>query len=147
MKWFVWLALLLAVVAGCNKKSYKTVGVGGTVYMDGQPLADMEIHFVSKNHAGSARTGPDGKYQLTQGAEPGENKVHFSKVQASGFQNDPESGMDAGQFEAMRLANATEGKKVEGQSLPADYSDPAKAQKYIVPDGGKQDTDFWLKSK
>ena len=142
------LALALTLIAGCSKaKNYKTVGVGGTVYLDGQPLADVEVHFVSANHAGSARTGSDGKYQLTQGAEAGENKVHFSKVQAAGFANDPESGMDAGQFEAARAAGVAEGKVVEGQTLPAQYTDPVKGQPYTVPEDGKQNADFWLKSK
>lgn len=142
------LLLTLAAVAGCGRDGVKTVGVSGTVYLDGKPVEGVEVHFASANHGGFGLTAADGTYELVQGAEPGENRLRFSKVVNSAF-NDPENGMDIGQLEAMAMAHGGgPGIRLPGQMIPTKYSDPALSKIiFQVPDGGTSSADFRLTSK
>ncbi|MFH1922730.1 MAG: hypothetical protein ABIP48_22940 [Planctomycetota bacterium] len=143
----------LVVVAGCAESGgtkVKTVDVSGTVYLDGEPVEGVTVNFEkTENHAGTGTTGPDGKYKLAGGAEPGENKVYFSKVEGSGF--DPSTGMDPGQMAAAAGA-PPEGQGPAGQPsgelLPQKYMDPATSGVTLpVPENGTDSADFKLTSQ
>jgi hypothetical protein len=145
------LVLLLAVgaAAGCGRRDgVRTVGVSGTVYLDGKPIECVEVYFVSTNHTGFGVTAADGTYELVQGAEPGENRLRFSKVVNADF-NDPEQGMDIGQLEAMAMAHGGgPGIRLPGQVVPPKYSDPALSKiVFQVPDSGASGADFRITSK
>ena len=144
---FVFVSALV-VAAGCGQSGVETVNVSGTVYLDGQPVEGVEVYFASENHAGFGVTAADGTYELVQGAEPGENKLRFSKVVNSEF-NDPENGMDIGQLEALAMAHGGgPGVRLPGQMIPSKYSDPALSKiVFEVPDGGTGSADFRLTSK
>src|SRR4051794_6559010 len=83
-------AWVLAVAAGCG--SGAGVPVSGTVRLDDQPLADVVVTFIpdaqTKGPQGTARTGPDGKYELVnaQGKKemaPGTYRVTISRMRAA----------------------------------------------------------------
>ncbi len=143
--------LVFSVIAGCGKSGdLKTVNVAGTVYIDGKPVDGVKVNFLTEKHAGSGKTLGDGTYVLVQGAEPGENKIYFSKVVNSQISNDPESGMDMGQFEAMAMAAGDETGAVmmPGQVIPRRYCDPTKSDiTFNVPEAGTESADFRLSSK
>ena len=80
--------LLVAVcVAGCGPKVTKTEGVTGTIKLDGQPQADVNVYFVPVDAGGSngyAKTDENGFYKLQTltgaaeaGTTPGKYKVKF----------------------------------------------------------------------
>ncbi|MDZ7617283.1 MAG: hypothetical protein U1E05_09775 [Patescibacteria group bacterium] len=145
---FSLLLLLPLAIAGCGREGVKTVGVTGTVYLDGKPVEGVEVYFATANHTGFGVTAADGSYGLVQGAEPGENRLRFSKVVNSAF-SDPENGMDIGQLEAMAMAHGGgPGVRIPGQMIPAKYNDPALSKiVFQVPDGGASSADFRLTSK
>ncbi len=142
-------ALASAVLAGCGDGGVKTVNVSGTVYLDNEPVEGLEVHFVGPSHGGYAVTAADGSYQLVQGAEPGENKLYFRKVEGPQFSLDPELGMDMGQLEAMAMADGGSANVViPGQIIPAKYSDPTRSNiAFNVPESGTDNADFRLTSK
>ncbi|MCA9163024.1 MAG: hypothetical protein R3C99_14810 [Pirellulaceae bacterium] len=155
MKWLVrsglvW-TLIVVLLVGCGgggRKKPKTAPVSGTVFLDGQPAADVEVSFISDTaeFSGYGKTNSEGKYELVQGAVPGLNKITFSKVKKGSFTIDPEAGMDEEQLRAMGISNPSEA--VGGETIPADYSDATKSKiTYDVPDGGDEGVDFRLTSK
>lgn len=157
---FLMLSFATVGLPGCGgggDAAPKTVPVSGTVYLDGQPLEGASVNFVSTTgkFAAVGRTGPDGRYELAQGAVPGENKVHITKLVGEGLQMNPEEGMDEGQLEAMASAttegdSATLAPTPTGPKLliPPHYSDPEKSElKYDVPAAGSTTVDFRLTSK
>lgn len=149
---FVLLATVSLFIQGCGgggNSGPKTVGVSGTVYLDGNPLPDALVTFTSKEFSGAGRTNEEGRYTLGQGAVAGENVVTITKWE--GEELIGEEGMDAGQFEAMAAGDpAASGNVMKGpqQIIPTHYSDPEKTDlNYVVPEGGAQDADFRLQSK
>jgi hypothetical protein len=123
--------------------SVKTVSVSGTVYLDDKPLDSAQIIFLSPNHQGGGRTDANGKFYLVSGAEPGDNKIYFSKIDAAGL--DPASGMDQGQLEA--AAQGAGLAVVPGQKIPPEYASAETTKlTYKVPPEGAKDVDFRLKS-
>ncbi|MDY0166620.1 MAG: hypothetical protein RBS80_08760 [Thermoguttaceae bacterium] len=143
------MLLLALAAAGCGRRDgVRTVGVSGTVYLDGKPVEGVEVYFVSPNHTGFGLTASDGTYELVQGAALGENRLRFSKVVNADF-NDPEQGMDIGQLEAMAMAHGRGPiVQIPGQVIPPKYSDPALSKiVFQVPDGGTSGADFRLTSK
>jgi hypothetical protein len=90
-------ALLLlcgaALAAGCSKKGGhrpKVVRAGGLVLYRGAPVEEAVITFTNPeaNASAYAKTGPDGRFQLTtfgheDGAVPGRHKVAVSKVEVT----------------------------------------------------------------
>ena len=84
------LTVLLTVwLAGCSSNKPKLpplAPVSGTITMDGQPLAGVEVVFMSPTgHASVGWTDPDGKYalqfrQFGPGAGPGLNTVTVKSV-------------------------------------------------------------------
>ena len=144
------LILPLLFVLGCGGGSeHVTAPVAGTVYLDGQPLPDAEITFATPEFSAVAKTNSEGRYELAQGAAPGENKVVISKWSGSKVQLDEAGGMDQGQLEAMSAGN--EGSRIQDaprELLPAQYSDPEDSLlTYTVPEGGTDGADFRLQSE
>ena len=141
----------VAIVCGCGdtKSGPQTVGVSGTVLIDGQPAEGVEVTFVAEDFSSNGKTDADGRYELIQGAVPGENTVRLSKWEGGqGMKLDPESGIDEGQFEDALLA--TEGDRnapaaVAGprQLIPEDFQQVS----YTVPEGGTDSADFRLRSQ
>ncbi len=140
---------LLAVFVGCGAgvSGPKTVRVAGAVTLDGKPLENVEVHFLSEKHAGFGKTDAEGKFKLITGAVVGENKVFFSKLKEGSFgSGDAESGMDAGQAEAAAAATTSPGAAaLAGQVIPAEYSAAnLTTLKFTVPEGGTDSANFDL---
>lgn len=136
--------VMAAVLVGCGETStgVKTVGVSGTVYLDDKPLEDAQVNFVGANHAGSGRTDASGKYYLASGAEPGENKIYFSKI----ANDDPAAGMDLEQLKAAAQGQGLT--EIPGQQIPAEYaSAESSTLTFTVPPDGSKTADFRLQSK
>jgi hypothetical protein len=140
------LALILCM-SGCDSSGGgpPTVRVAGTVILDGQPLENVDVHFISENHAGYGKTDADGKFKLVTGAVVGENKVYFSKIQEGSFgSGDQESGMDAGQADAAAMGNST-ATVPKGQVIPPDFASAEKTRlTFNVPEGGTDSANFDL---
>lgn len=140
------LVTIWAVVTGCGDegKTVKTVGVSGVVYLDDQPLDGVKVVFMSPNHAGTGQTDAQGKFYLVAGAEPGSNKISFSKVNDPTL--NPDAGMDQGQMEAAALAN---NQKVDiKQMIPAEFTNPdTTTLTFNVPPEGTKSAEFRLQSK
>ncbi len=141
-------SILLLAVSGCSegKTTVATVPVSGVVTKGGQPLEGVEVNFIGPEFASIGRTDAQGKYTLIQGAQPGENRVYLVKHVETGMQfNDPEAGMDAGQFEAMMAAQAMPDQKPPEPLIPPEYSDPQKTiLKFPVTEEGTTAANFNL---
>ncbi len=143
------LSVAFGIVAGCGeakKPEVKTVEVSGTVYLDDQPLGGASIHFfASEKHEGIGVTGPDGRYTLDNGAEPGENKVYFSKVEGRTAE---EMEMDEMESVAAVEDEDRERGPEAGQVIPPKYNDPRKTEvTFNVPAEGTSSADFKLTSQ
>jgi hypothetical protein len=116
--------------------------VSGTIYLDEQPLESAQVFFLGPNHAGTGRTDADGKYYLVSGAEPGSNKVYFSKLD----KEDPAMATD---LEQLKAAAQGQGLTViPGQRIPTEYaSAEATTLTFTVPPEGSKSADFRLQSK
>ncbi len=138
------LTLLLCGCGGRDPSLPDLVPVTGTVTIDGKPATNTTLQFIPTGSAASTSSGgatdATGKYQLRtahngDGAPVGDYRVVISKLKrkdGSDFPLDsPEGPMDAGADE----------------SLPPQYSDPAKTTltAKVSPGGGT--IDFPLKSK
>lgn len=153
----VFLTLGVAVVvSGCGKseEGTPTVGVSGTVTLDGEPLEGAEVHFLAENFASTGMTGADGRYELVQGAPPGENTVYIRKpMPGSELAGDPvETGLDELQMqlgeEGVSDEPATVGAPPADDQIPPRFSDPEKTTlTYQVPEGGTDNADFRLQSE
>lgn len=147
--------LSLLMLSGCGEskgdKPPGAVDVSGKVTMDGKPLVGANVNFVNGEHISVGVTSADGTYVLTQGALPGKNKVFITKVDNSvlGDMNDVEGGMDEGQLEARAQADPEGNAKLKkAQQVPPQYSDPEQTILEVnVPESGKDDANFRLKSK
>lgn len=132
-----------ALASGCGPSGPPTAPVAGTVLIDGQPVAGVEVHFASDKVAGSGITDASGKFALTGGASPGPNKVWLRKFVGG----DPSLlEMDAEQLAAMSAAGG--GAKIPKPLLPPKYCDPAKTVlTFDVPDGGTTDAKLEASAK
>jgi hypothetical protein len=150
VKKLVFLIALLAV-GGCGRSGREipdTVDVSGTVTLDGKPVEGVEVNFMTDESAAFGKTDREGKFELVQGAAPGQNKVFFSKIEGGDIVLDPESGMDEGQLQAMAQAQGGQsGVKVARQIIPQEYSNPDSPLTFNVPDGGTDKANFKLSSK
>lgn len=79
------VAAVLLLVFGCNKGGPQVAPVHGHVTLDGKPLANADITFqpVGSERPSTARTDPEGKYQLMykrgeSGALVGQHRVRIS---------------------------------------------------------------------
>ena len=78
---------LLGTFVGCGDKAIKTEGVTGTISIDGEPTADVNVYFIpvdSNGSSGYAKTDENGVYQLqtlagagNAGTTPGKYLVKF----------------------------------------------------------------------
>lgn len=146
------LTIALALVSACGQsRGPKTVEVAGTVYLDGKPAEGIKVHFSTEKFASLGMTAADGSYRLADGAVPGENRVYFRKYVDPRFTGDLESGMDAGQQEAMMSATRQQERRSQNpaqRELPPQYSDPLTTRvTFHVPEEGAQKADFHLTSK
>lgn len=126
-------------IAGCGGGGEKPVPVSGRVTVDGQPVANVAVHFMAlgKNHVGTGKTGPDGTFTLENGALPGVNKVYFAVVRE----------MPQGVDETALAAGAAELPPVESP-IPPKYTDPLNPQlEFTVPAGGTKEANFDLKKE
>lgn len=149
----IWVSIVLVgLFCGCTESNSgpETVGVSGTILIDGQPAEGVEVTFVAENFSSNGKTDAEGRYELIQGAVPGENLVRLSKWEGGqGVELDPESGIDEGQFEDALLA--TEGDPQAGgtalagprQLIPEDFREVS----YTVPEGGTENADFRIRSQ
>jgi hypothetical protein len=139
------LLTLALVLTGCGgSEGPPTVKVSGVVTLDGKPLADADVNFVSKMHAGYGKTDKDGKFQLVSGAVVGENIVYFSKIDDPKFVDDPANGMDAGQLAAAAAATGGRANAPKGQLVPPEFASADSKLKFMVPDGGTSSANFDL---
>ena len=146
------LLFVCVTLAGCGGAGYDvpdTADVSGTVTLDGDPVEGIEVHFMSDKFTGYGKTDSQGRYQLIQGAVPGENKVFFSKIEGGDVALDPEAGMDEMQLRmSAESQGGAGGPKLARELIPAEYSDPAKSKlTFPVPEGGTNKADFRLQSK
>ena len=145
-------ALCMFGCGAATETGPETVAVSGTVTLNGEPLADADVRFINGDFASVGRTNAEGFYELIQGSVPGENTVTVSKIEGgSSLDLDPESGMDAGQFEAMQLGAGGDDPALPDlprELIPAEYSDPAASElKYTVPEGGTTSADLRLSTE
>ncbi len=145
-QWWIWATVCLALtMLGCQKRQAaapKPVRVSGTVYLDGKPISGVVVRFNSPHFQGEGKTDANGRYELMQGATPGENVVTFHQ-DVQGL--NPEEGLDLGQLEA--AGGNLPGVKVAGAVIPPGYSDSTKSPiKYVVPPEGTDSADFRLSS-
>ena len=111
-------ATISIVGCGGDGSAVKTVDVAGEVKLDGRPLADAEVVFLSEKHAGLGKTDASGKFKLTNGAPPGMSKVTISKIVDPKL--NPEAGMDA---DMLRMEGRTQGlPTAKGETVPYRYS-------------------------
>lgn len=146
--------MLLALSAGCGSgdgESSPAVDVSGVITLNGQPLGDAEVYFMTDAHTGYGRTDSEGRFTLVQGAAPGENRVCVTKlVGGEGVDPDPAMGMDMEQFQAAALgaADPSTGRLPPGtvlpeQVVPAEYSDPEHSRlTFDVPMEGTDAANF-----
>jgi len=87
-RWCVWAVFLLPPLAGlvgCGPGGLDLVPAAGHVTLDGQPLADAAVVFVSAEggHLAHGVTDAEGQFTLTTtnrpGAVPGEHRVGITK--------------------------------------------------------------------
>lgn len=148
-KYILLAAIGLSVFAGCGGgvEGPPRASVSGKLTIDGNPVPDVEVHFQNPefpNHGSFAVTDSDGNFRLVQGAAIGLNKVYFSKVEGGEISSDPESGMDAGQFEAMSMGNPDLEALGPKQIVPAAYTAAASKLTFDVPAGGTKSANFEL---
>lgn len=132
-------------VTGCGGSGNgpKTVPVAGTITLNEQPLAGAEVTFASENFSAFAKTGPDGRYALVQGAVPGKNRISISKWQGEKLEMNPDEGLDEGQLWSEMDAVGAKAQNQPRQLVPSDYQD----LEYIVPEDGTETADFRLTGK
>lgn len=139
---------LLMLATGCGSaESGRGVPISGTITFDGKPLEGATVTFMNDTFVGFGRTDAEGNYRLAQGALPGKNKVVISKIeggaQPADVIEDPEAGMDAGQFEAAAMGTGVKVPTGPKDLIPADYSDPSKTKlTWDVPAGGETGVNF-----
>lgn len=146
---FVTVCLVMLSGCGGESTSVPTASVSGKVTLDGKPLEGAVVSFGRPGFVGTGKTRADGSYSLATGAAIGENKVWIRKfVAPSGFNNNPEEGMDQGQLEAMAVDEPAGAEPIDlGEQIPDDFSDPEKTILVIVVgEGGTDSANFDITS-
>jgi hypothetical protein len=153
----------------CLRPSGPGVPVSGFVVLDGLPLGDADIFFVSE--AGNApvssfvgRSDSVGEYHFSKGLTPGEYRVVVRKLvgpNIAQFGDQPESDIDSVQLEARMAAQAEQpnssiGKRTSSaqvasidsgglQPLPSKYSSAKDTiLRVVVPPEGTDHADLFL---
>ena len=141
------MSMLLSLLGCGAADNIPKADISGVVTLDGAPLAGVSVHFINEEtgFAGFGKTDSEGRYSLVQGAAVGSNRVIFEKFnKPAGFDEDPESGMDEGQLEAMSFDNGAEGVQTSvGNQIPDIYGDNSTL-KYQVTASDATDADFKL---
>lgn len=123
------------LIMGCgpgSRPEIETAPVSGTVQLDGQPLGDAQVNFLTDDYAGVATTDASGKYELE--AQPGENIVYVVKYDSA----DPD-------FDETMAGGADQPGAGPKQLLPEKFSDPEASElRFTVPDAGSNDANFDL---
>ena len=107
-------SLFLSACGGGASDAPDLAAVSGTVTLDGQPLADANVTFISENGpVSTAKTDAQGNYSLgtkgqNDGATVGNHKITVTKVSQIPESNDP-TGLQAAED--------------AGQVIPAKYAD------------------------
>lgn len=128
--------------SGGGRRMPATEPVAGTVTVGGKPVAGVEVYFVNEQLVSYGKTDDKGHYHLVQGAVAGDNKVYFTKVDASTSQFAGQEGMDEYQ---LQMAAGSGNKKPPKPVIPPEYSDAGNPKlNYVVPDGGTEQADFKL---
>lgn len=140
------LVLALAGCAGGATDKPKTASVSGSVTLEGQPLTDATVTFLSsggKGNPGTGTTDSQGKFKLAttanEGAVPGSYKVVIEAYRKpDGTPLEISDGMDVEQLKAAGKAK---------QILPEKYSSPDITELKAEVVAGKDNVfDFPLKS-
>ncbi len=130
------LIACISLLVGCGpsgRPKIETAPVSGSVQVDGKPLANAKVNFLTKEYAGIAETDASGNFQME--AQPGENTVYIVKYTDPNFDETMIGGSD------------TPGSAPK-QLLPEKFSDAAKSElKFTVPDSGSTDANFDLKTR
>ncbi len=85
------LLATLAAVAGCGGGGLRLAPAGGDVTLDGEPVADAAVMFISAEggHVASGVTNNQGRFTLSTanrpGAVPGEHRVGITKQNVVDF--------------------------------------------------------------
>ena len=142
-----WVAALILALAGCNSDPSGAVPVSGTVKIDGQTVEGVLVTFVTDKHAGFGKTDASGKFSLK--AQPGENKVFFSKITDPRV-DDPDSGMDAEQIrmEAISKAGGDPSRAKIPELVPEELTHAETTTiKFPVPEGGSDAANFEIPAR
>ncbi len=134
------VAIGVPFVGGCGggQETVKTVPVSGVVTLDGTPQEGVVVQFIGPKHTGTGRTNAQGRFVLENGAQPGPNKVVFTKIVESA------AGVDDTAMAAGVMPQAAS----QGTTLPAKYTDPTNpAVTFEVPAAGTQNATLELSSK
>ncbi len=137
---------LLPGCGGAKKTGPETVPVSGTVSHQGKPLADAKVYFFTEKFSAYGKTDAEGRYRLTNGAIPGENKVFVSKLTGDAKTVPNQIAEDPGQVEAAAAAAANDPRVEEGRQRRAaasDLSDPERTKlTFKVPAEGTETANF-----
>ena len=126
--WLLAIASLLPGLTGCGSSEYSSAE--GVVTLDGSPLADATVVFISPGRPlATARTNPDGKYSMetgsVEGIKPGEYAVTVTAFQ-----------------------KAQNGKPIPKLSTPEKYSKAESSDlKAVIEAGKSHDINFDLSAK
>lgn len=157
----------VCILVGCSGEDFGSVPVSGTVTLDGEPLAGVEVSFFPQPTESTSIVGPfsigvtdaDGKFELRTrydkpGAVVGRHKVSFEyqgvdeEEAASAAEELAEakaSGDDTGEAQAAvkKAKSATKGKR----KIPRRYKEEYSEVYYTVPAGGVSDVEFPMTSE
>jgi hypothetical protein len=130
---------LIVMIAGCGGVSLDTVS--GKVTLDGAPLPGAKVLLVSKNASPSADADPNLKGPFL-GVTDDQGQFDLGPI------GQPGGGVPPGAYTltitTAWLENVTETSVTPPQKVPAPHSTGVD---FEVPDGGKTDANFDLKSK
>jgi hypothetical protein len=128
---FAPLAALLGMAAGCGSDVEKTYPVSGTVTLDGEPLADGEIYFVTP------ATGQIDILSIENGKFAGEAKAGSRRVEIRAYR--------VIEAQAADMPGYDPGESKENY-LPAKYNDESTLNAEISADSPNDNLTFELES-
>lgn len=119
------MMLSVLTIAGCGGDGGK-VSISGSVEMDGKPLGEATVGFLSEGGSSmaSAATGPDGKFFAK--VAPGMNKVTVSKVDQTAAPPAPMKEEDTLSPVDSELAKMRAAPKPK-DAVPERFGDPNKS--------------------
>jgi hypothetical protein len=140
---------------GCTgSESVSTVPAGGTVTLDGQPLADADVTFHpvgegEGRRSASGKTDAQGKFKvgtyvdagkLQDGAVPGEYAVTVNKVAGSTASMGPEAMMKAMSNKTGAPKKSEDSELTPDSAIPEKYTSPkSSGLKAVVKEGDAND--------